>query len=94
MPENFTSGATDFEPHQSECPTCGKSYFKDEKWKHLCLKCYLAKKPADKLVSVPATPPIEPGMLRRLIQLCHPDKHGNSEAATLATQWLLKLRNE
>lgn len=27
---------------------------------------------------------------RRLLQLCHPDKHSNSEAATLATQWLNK----
>lgn len=27
---------------------------------------------------------------RRLLQLCHPDKHPNSEAATLATQWLNK----
>lgn len=25
---------------------------------------------------------------RRLLQLCHPDKHSNSEAATAATQWL------
>lgn len=32
------------------------------------------------------------GMLGRLIRLSHPDKHGNSEAANLATQWLLSLR--
>lgn len=25
---------------------------------------------------------------RRLLQLCHPDKHQNAEAATAATQWL------
>lgn len=25
---------------------------------------------------------------RRLLQLCHPDKHSNAESATLATQWL------
>jgi len=25
---------------------------------------------------------------RRLLQLCHPDKHNGSEAATMATQWL------
>ena len=30
--------------------------------------------------------------LRRLMQLVHPDKHGNSESATLATQWLLNVR--
>jgi len=25
---------------------------------------------------------------RRLLQLCHPDKHSNADAATAATQWL------
>jgi len=32
-------------------------------------------------------------MLQRLILLCHPDKHGGSEAATKATVWLLGLRD-
>lgn len=36
---------------------------------------------------------IPPDMLRRLIQLVHPDKHGGSEAATKATQWLLEQRD-
>lgn len=31
-------------------------------------------------------------MLHRLIRLCHPDRHGNSEAANKATVWLLKQR--
>ena len=31
-------------------------------------------------------------MLRRLIQLCHPDKHGGSAASTKATEYLLSLR--
>jgi hypothetical protein len=30
--------------------------------------------------------------LKRLIQLCHPDKHGNSKVSTEVTQWLLDLR--
>jgi hypothetical protein len=30
--------------------------------------------------------------LPRLIQLCHPDRHGGSSAATTVTQWLLELR--
>lgn len=30
--------------------------------------------------------------LPRLIQLCHPDKHANSEASVKATQWLLDIR--
>ena len=35
---------------------------------------------------------IEPEMLRRLTMLCHPDRHGNSEASTKATAWLLAQR--
>jgi len=31
-------------------------------------------------------------MLKRLTMLCHPDRHGNSEMATKATQWLLGQR--
>ena len=30
--------------------------------------------------------------LPRLLLVCHPDKHGNSQAATKATQWLLEVR--
>ena len=30
--------------------------------------------------------------LPRLIQLCHPDRHGGSEAANKATVWLLALK--
>lgn len=35
---------------------------------------------------------LDAAMVRRLIQLCHPDKHAGSEASTLATLWLLKLK--
>jgi len=40
-----------------------------------------------------AAPVIEPTMVRRLLQLCHPDKHAGSEAAVVATQFLLGLRD-
>ncbi len=30
--------------------------------------------------------------LPRLLLVCHPDRHGNSEASTKATQWLLSVR--
>jgi len=29
--------------------------------------------------------------IRRLLQLCHPDRHAGSEASVKATQWLLTL---
>lgn len=39
-------------------------------------------------------PSFPKGMLRRLIQLCHPDKHGGSTAAIEATKWLLSNRGD
>lgn len=32
-------------------------------------------------------------MLRRLIQLCHPDRHNASQASLLATQYLIGLKS-
>lgn len=33
-------------------------------------------------------------MLKRLIQLSHPDRHGNSQASQIATSWLLDVSKE
>ena len=35
---------------------------------------------------------IPPDTLARLIRLCHPDRHSNSEASNSATAWLLAQR--
>lgn len=32
-------------------------------------------------------------MLRRLLQLCHPDRHQGSEASHVATKWLLSVKD-
>jgi hypothetical protein len=40
----------------------------------------------------PTTMAMDSTMLRRLLQLCHPDRHDNSQASVLATQYLLDLR--
>lgn len=87
MPEKtFTPGA-------AICPTCGKDYHRDQPWKRVCLSCYLDSKGRAEPIRYLATPaPIEPDMLRRLIYLTHPDKHGNSEAANTATRYLLALK--
>lgn len=42
--------------------------------------------------SEPASIPAD--MLGRLIRLCHPDRHGNSEASNQTTAWLLERRRE
>lgn len=36
---------------------------------------------------------IPPDMLRRLLWLCHPDRHGDNDAATVTTAWLLAQRS-
>lgn len=37
---------------------------------------------------------IDQQMLRRLVHLCHPDKHDQSEASVIATHFLLDLRRQ
>lgn len=32
--------------------------------------------------------------LRQLLQLCHPDKHGNSQTSQDVTCWLLEVRKK
>lgn len=85
MTEKFAPGAW------VPCPECRKPYFRDQTWKRVCVTCYLASKapPAPPAIAAPA---IEPGMLRRLIQLCHPDRHGDSQASNEATRYLLALK--
>lgn len=48
----------------------------------------------DKLFTEPVEATIPPEMMRKLLFLCHPDKHGNSQQATEATQWLLSQRKK
>jgi len=55
---------------------------------------------AKKAKTAKAAPPADPGLaglkgglLRQVIILCHPDKHGDSERATKVTQELLRLRS-
>lgn len=88
MTEKSFSGA------RVQCPTCKtRTFIQDQPWKLVCVTCYLAQKgKAAPTAKAPTVAPIEPGMLRRLIQLCHPDRHGNSEAATIATRYLLALK--
>jgi len=87
MTEQFTPGA-------ATCPNCGAAYLKDQAWKRVCLTCYLKAKgkPAPTTRTAPAVTPIDPAMLRRLVQLCHPDRHNNSEASNTATRYLLALK--
>jgi len=37
---------------------------------------------------------VETSLLKKLIRLCHPDKHGNSDTSNEVTVWLLKQRDQ
>lgn len=37
-------------------------------------------------------PELHPELLKAMLKLCHPDKHGSSELATQVTQWLNEQR--
>jgi hypothetical protein len=90
-----------FENETAQCQSCGSAFFREpgQYWKRSCLECFIAAKNSTKSTQgsvgrksyIPAKG-IEPEMLRRLIYLCHPDKHGNSQASVLATTWLLKQK--
>jgi hypothetical protein len=88
--------AKPFTPGNVTCPCCeARTFFQDQPWKRMCLSCYLARNPGKRRSAEPvlvAAAGIEPEMLRRLIQLCHPDKHQGSESSNTATAYLLKLR--
>jgi hypothetical protein len=81
----------------ARCERCSARFYRrpDESWKTLCKSCYIKTKREESKREALRTSEIEKDLsdhLPTLIQLCHPDKHGNSEAANRATNWLLTLR--
>lgn len=49
---------------------------------------------AKQLMQAAASGDLTQERITQLIRLCHPDKHGNSRAATDVTQWLLSMRRK
>lgn len=79
------------------CPRCHTQRLTDD-WQKICRKCYAAEK-REELSRAKAE--VEhwrslvfefQKMLPRLLMLCHPDRHANSDASNTATQWLLEQR--
>jgi hypothetical protein len=62
--------------------------FKDTDVQFMALQAALHKAESAK----PTAQPIPPDMIRRLIMLCHPDRHENSREANELTGWLLDMR--
>jgi hypothetical protein len=80
----------------ASCTLCDKVFVREtsNRWKQLCLDCWRQKNGLSRehKSHASSTAAIDQVMLRRLLQLCHPDRHGGSEASHAATQWLLTLR--
>jgi hypothetical protein len=64
--------------------TCDAIKAERDKWKR---RYYAILSGSSTRLSIP------PDMLRRLLWLCHPDRHGDSDAATVTTAWLLTQRS-
>jgi hypothetical protein len=81
----------------AKCTECGTQFITldGEEWKKLCIQCWRKSKgiPEPNTKQHFSNSMIEPEMLKRLIFLCHPDKHFGSVASTLATEWLILQRN-
>ena len=77
------------------CQACHFNVFwQNFAYKQYCLNCIESMKRSKPKTPTLKAPQIEAGMLRRLIQLAHPDRHKGSEAATVATQYLLELKTK
>lgn len=69
------------------CLDCKRKFKTNEAWKTICLDCYKKSKGYIKPVNS-----IDTEMLKRIIYLCHPDKHNQSEVSIIVTKYLLTLK--
>lgn len=74
------------------CKQCGDIFFCDQEWKKICIECWKKNKNISTDKSQQSSICIDSEMLKILIRLCHPDKHGNNEMSNKATSYLLSLR--
>lgn len=81
------------------CIGCGRPIPWEPLWKTMCVDCFKRSrketKPETTLVwgkpAVPA-PQLSPEMISKMLILCHPDRHGDSELSKEVTMFLIKLR--
>ena len=89
------------------CADCGKTFYVPpaDDWKTVCRFCWREEMSARvelqllkaQLLNQPrlgGPRGLDLKRWRQLLQLCHPDRHGGSAAATEATRWLLEIRAE
>lgn len=82
--------------YEHVCEECGIDFKSSREWSTLCKACWKDSQGFDQDATTQAStvpqPFIPDEMLKRILQLCHPDRHGGSEASHKATQWLLDQR--
>lgn len=87
------------------CVICQGIFFQDQPWKDRCKPCFIKTLGTKKretfqhestvrTVYVEVERPIPLEMINRMIRLCHPDKHNNSEVSNQVTAWLIDQRKE
>jgi len=79
------------------CTKCGTDFYRDEPWKKICMACWRetngrSRSQYRRPQYSPTAAPVTKVMLSKMIRLCHPDKHNNSDTANEVTTFLLSLR--
>lgn len=86
------------------CQICHATFYADQEWKKICIKCWIEKKNKErnntgyrsfeqpKQINYGSS--FDTDLIKKLIYLCHPDKHNNSEIACEVTKSLLNMRNK
>ncbi|MGZ8241296.1 MAG: hypothetical protein ACXWTK_07235 [Methylobacter sp.] len=72
------------------CKHCNKPFPGVEDWKKLCFDCWKRNKNIQPKETTGLV--IEPDLLKRLVLLCHPDRHGQSSLSTEVTKTLLAMK--
>jgi hypothetical protein len=76
-----------------ECEECGVIFCTMHEWGTLCKACWKRSKSIVDHHEHGKEKAVPDEMLKRLIILCHPDRHDGSEMSLKATQFLLSLRS-
>jgi hypothetical protein len=69
-------------------------FYADADWKKTCLSCWIESKNKPVTNTIIREADIEPEIIKKLLFLCHPDKHNNSVTSTEITKWLINKRNQ
>jgi len=77
------------------CTHCSILFKPKGDWQKLCWNCWWeAKQEKEAQPETHSTISWDLAFVRKLIQLCHPDKHNGSNASTNVTQELLRIKQQ